>query len=48
MFTEGKVPSLFTEKEKNYLDACRYLVELGKIYISKQKELENTTSIDLK
>ena len=54
--TENKVIPLFTEKEKIYLDACRYLVELGKIGISKQEELENiirektesTMSIDLK
>ena len=47
---------IFTKKEKIYLDACRYLVELGKIDISKQEELENiirektesTMSIDLK
>ena len=53
--TENKVIPLFTEKEKIYLDACRYLVELGKIGISKQEELENiirektesTMSIDL-
>ena len=51
---DGKV--IFTKKEKIYLDACRYLVELGKIGISKQEELENiirektepTMSIDLK
>lgn len=54
--TENKVIPLFTEKEKIYLDACRYLVELGEIGISKQEELENiirektgsTMSIDLK
>jgi hypothetical protein len=53
--TEGKVPPLFTERQEIYLDACRYLVELGKIGISKQEELKNiirektesTMSIDL-
>ena len=34
---------IFTKKEKIYLDACRYLVELGKIDISKQEEPAPTT-----
>ena len=41
--TEGKVPPLFTEREEIYLDAYRYLVELGKIDISKQEESAPTT-----
>ena len=41
--TEGKVPPFFTEREEIYLDAYRYLVELGKIDISKQEESVPTT-----
>lgn len=38
---DGKVTSLFTEKEIIYLDACRYLVELGEVNISEENIVKN-------
>ena len=45
--TEDKVVPLFTEKEKIYLDAYRYLVELGKVDDSKQELSSLASALDI-